>query len=381
MPKIEVPTSRVLPHSSRVEQGKARSDSETSAREVVLRFTDGFEAGQSASSLLDAPPLTVVAPDEAIQAARLLAKEKMEAIFFEAVKNDDLEELQFAFINGLHDVNCKDRHGLSLLHHCKSVEMAKWLVKHGAEVSNSKNSFAWTPLHSASSAELVGYFVEQGLSVWDRDRSGNTPLCLASDRSVAQAIVEQAIIDPDALAHEELEAMHPNMLRTTYVNQVVGRYSSPLQEAVKRANLAFVEGRDCENENKLIVYLLSLKAEAGVFSEWGRTPLQSSIELNNMPLVDILLRGGASPNDFKQNHLPAIFSTDDPILAKKLIDHGAKIEESYATYESLKGMTFRTPLEIARSEGRHEVADVIERELVKRKLDKELGGEKWFFVK
>lgn len=348
---------------------------------IKIVFPDGFDnplALQAERALMGTPPITVSRPE----AAKRESKLEYEKIFFEAVKLNNLEVLQWTFEAGIHDPNCKDKHGLTLLHHAKSPAVAAWLIEQGADVTQSENPFGYTPLHTAENALMVDFFVEQGLSPWEPDRSGQLPICHVEDAVTAKALVEQAIIDESFLASDEtLRAMPKEKLREMYVSQRSNVHTSPLTCATDKANFAFRTGAKATELNELVAYFLSLNADTCTFDEWGQSPLEASVSLGNCVLVDILLEGGASPNDFRVYHQPVLNKCKDPVMAQKLIDHGADLTSAYMVYGGLDGKTkTMTALQAAEANGHSEVADVIRKSLEQRKLKADLAGQKWFFV-
>ena len=338
--------------------------------EYTVVFPDGFEVGADAAAtkssvVLTPAPVQSKPDDEYVK------------VLFEAVKANNFQALKLVFVDGLHDINCKDKHGLGLLHHVQAPTMAKWLVERGAVVDESDNPFGYTPLHTAKNALMALFFLEHGISPWATDRSGQTPIYHAEDAVIAQALVEAAISDPEFLASDaELISMPDGALRAIYVNSRSRVHTSPLLSAVGRANNAFGDRakaakngdgeavaeyhRAMKESNALVTYLSSLKASDEVFDSWGECALGSAAKLGNRDLVEILCEAGASPDNFRAYHQPMIFDVKDPVVAQMLIDHGADITTAYMAYGGVDGKTSTyTAAEAAEAHGNTEVAAVI----------------------
>ena len=92
-------------------------------------------------------------------------------------------------------VNAKDEYGFTPLHGVVGehhFEMAEYLIAKGADVL-SKNDNGVTPLHLASSPEMVRILVKHGADLEAREDGGGTPLHLASENPEALDVMRELL--------------------------------------------------------------------------------------------------------------------------------------------------------------------------------------------
>jgi len=94
------------------------------------------------------------------------------AALFGAARKRNLKDATALLGNGA-DVNRVDKHGRTALMVAISIEIARLLTEHGAEIEVRDNN-GWTPLmHAAinNDADLIKFFAERGADLNAKDRS------------------------------------------------------------------------------------------------------------------------------------------------------------------------------------------------------------------
>ena len=128
-----------------------------------------------------------------------MSLEKLEffkELFVEAIKNEDLKELQKLIIIGFpianhinNQINQLYGTPLHLAAGRKNVEIVKLLIQHGAQIE-AKSGYEETPLHKAQDIEVFKFLIGSGAQIDAKDRSGNTPLHLAVIGNLARCNFE-----------------------------------------------------------------------------------------------------------------------------------------------------------------------------------------------
>lgn len=124
---------------------------------------------------------------------------------FLAARNGSLDEAQAAIDAGA-DVNARDEHGDTPLHHvaayANNPNFVKLLIAHGANV-NALNEHGSTPLHIIAYSDertmariaTAKALIDAGAGLVPRDDFGATPLHLAANKGnaeIAQLLIESA---------------------------------------------------------------------------------------------------------------------------------------------------------------------------------------------
>jgi len=114
---------------------------------------------------------------------------------YDAAVFGDFQEVDRLLAVDPRAVNAKDEYGFTPLHGVVGehhFEMAEYLITRGADVM-SKNDSGVTPLHLASSPEMVRILVRHGAKLEAREDGGGTPLHLASENPEALDVMRELL--------------------------------------------------------------------------------------------------------------------------------------------------------------------------------------------
>lgn len=177
------------------------------------------------------------------------------------------------------EVNARDEHGWTPLHHAASrdaVSILQLLLDKGADV-NSKTVEGATPLHVAAasgSLNTISLLLAKGVDINARDNSGRTPLHYAAAKG--------------SLATVKLLLKHkadPN------AKDAEGR--TPLQYAVERG------------ATRIVRCLIDAHADVNARDKYGKTPLDTAREKSYRKIAEHLARAASaktkSPQETKVN--------------------------------------------------------------------------------
>jgi ankyrin repeat protein/beta-lactamase regulating signal transducer with metallopeptidase domain len=262
----------------------------------------------------------------------------------------DLDRVRTLLEEGA-DVNAKDEFGCTPLHwaaRARSPEVARLLIKNGANVDAASGPDALTPfmaarqlpiieflisagadirsqenlskLHDACSVgdiELIKFLIDKGADINARNNRGATPLCAAAGGD-HQKVVE-LLLDEGA-----------------DINTRGRRGATPLWTAVRNFSKETAE------------FLIEKGANINTPDDRGVTPLDVAEQRGSTDMVELLQQHGAikgSPN------LLGIINSGDIEQVKLLISQGADI--------NVKNSNGLTPLYLASQEGRKDVVELL----------------------
>lgn len=196
------------------------------------------------------------------------------------------------------DVNHQDNEGNTALHMAQNVEIAKLLLKAGAD-KKLKNRLLDTPVWGAVSrgkADVVQYFLEKGCNVNAIDSFGNSMLfraVLLENESVVSALIQN----------------HANLDIKSYDG------ITPLILSVLKKH------------NRMTGTLLKAGANAHLADNKGNTPLIHALYTSNAPAVKMLLQYGANPNVYDSRGNPALIIAvaNTPELLPLFIQKGVNV--------------------------------------------------------
>lgn len=262
-----------------------------------------------------------------------------------AARNGQVKVATFLLDHGA-GINVAQRAGVTALHGAARAgnrTMVELLLSRGADV-NSKEVTGQTPLHIAANKgfqAVVEVLLANKVDVNAQDDSGNTPLHLAAD---GQMKIIQMLLAAGANPNVEnklgrtplsfaagsgsLEAVQAFLNAKADPNG--GKLDAPLLGAIYKQNAASAElllqaganpnavGRANWSDNNDINFLNSLE---------HITPIWVAVYLDKFPMVQLLLKFKADPNDSQSDGRPLLFSAlSDPDILGALLDAGGKVD-------------------------------------------------------
>lgn len=217
--------------------------------------------------------LLVLACGQTAQAMKR-PKEELNKALLKATQNNDGAEV-IRLINAGAYINCTDSMGSAPLIWASfigSVELAKLLIDHGADV-NTQNDHQ-TPLHLAcwrNSLELAKLFINHGANV-NCKKIGETPLHLTSHPELAQLLINHG----------------------ADINCKDSDGKTPLDQAC------------FDNNVELAKLLINHDANINLQSNDGSYPLHFACSNNNIELAKLLINHGADINGKDNNDRTAL---------------------------------------------------------------------------
>ena len=120
----------------------------------------------------------------------MYGKMSMDRSIYETVDSIKYRIVKLLLEKGVNVSIKDDRYKGSPLHWAGGPEVAKLLIKKGANVK-ARDRKGRTPLHVAIDPDITRLFLEKGANVKARDRKGRTPLHLANNLKVAKLLLEK----------------------------------------------------------------------------------------------------------------------------------------------------------------------------------------------
>ncbi|MBP5403979.1 MAG: ankyrin repeat domain-containing protein [Elusimicrobiaceae bacterium] len=213
------------------------------------------------------------------------------------------------------------------------VNLAKLLLKQGAQANSHADAFNQTPLHGASSRgplELVKLLVSNGADVNAINEDGTTPL-------------------RDAVQEDKLEIA--KFLLQQGANQTINqRYEFKNGSSSGDGETALFNASSAA----MAKLLIENGAQIAVVNKAGQSVLLNAINKRNPELVKVLLDNGAEVNKQDNKGTTALLSavrdswyTSDTEIVKLLLDRGAGV--------NIADKEGNTPLSLAKKETNSEV--------------------------
>jgi ankyrin repeat protein len=267
-----------------------------------------------------------------------------------AAKNRETAEL---LVNNGANVNAVSQKGLTPLSEAVSVgdvELARYLVGKGADVSHKLTNTKRTLLHYAGSAATAAYLLSLGIGVDTRDTWGYTPLHMAAD--MGNMDVAEFLINRGA----EMNAKITWFIRND--DYPIG--STPLDIAL-----------DNDPQSELVKYLEAKGAKTGrylpgklYFEDLGNVELElfRAARNGNISIIAKRIGSGADINA-KDNagwtplHWAAYFGRN--MTVRFMIKNGARVNERSAIFISKEYPAGQTPLDVAETAGKDETAKIL----------------------
>lgn len=275
--------------------------------------------------------------------------------FYRAIRDNDLNAVERLATN----VNEKDRRGSTPLMYAAgfgSLEAARILVAHGADV-NARNDFGATALMwAASDQEKVRFLVAHGADVNARSKMGKTPLLLAAANDGSSATVK-LLLEHGAILAVRDDGQSTPLLAAAYANDTATirllldrgaavdekdvHGTTPLINAAQNGNLKAVEwllarGADV---NAVTPEQTGGRVKNGPLALGAFTPLLLAAAYGGPDVIKALLDAGAriDAQDVRQmTPLMLAVASDhaDPRTVRLLLDRGADTRK-----RDLEGLT------------------------------------------
>lgn len=293
-------------------------------------------------------PVPAWALDSLSNAALAGDKAKLEALIAKGAKvkgEEGISALYWATIQGKYDAavvliehgadvnGSEPNYGVMPLHEAvwwpkddtafaqNKKKIAEFLIDHGADV-NAKGKSGTTPLHYASTKEMVALLINHGANV-NADAYGNTPIFDAISRNYSEAV----------------EALIAHGADVNYKSPANG---TPLHYAVS------------QNHKAIVKLLVEHGADLGAKDRDGETPLNIAVRNNSAELVTLLMANGNQLNTKPKNGLAELHwavSQGNKSMVDQLLVHGAQINaaDQYG----------RTPLHLAAEYKHEEIAKLL----------------------
>ncbi|MGA3265225.1 MAG: ankyrin repeat domain-containing protein [Verrucomicrobiota bacterium] len=290
---------------------------------------------------------------------------------FAAVQRNQLKVVQTLLAAGA-EVNLKDNQGQTVLNYAlgTSPEIFQALLTAGAN-PNTEDSDGRTLLSYAAergSPEEVKMLLDAKANPNVADHDGRTPLSFAAERGSPEMVkmlldakANPNVADKDGRTPLSHAAEHglPEMVKAILAAKAdpnAGTIDAPLLCAVDKNNLGCAELLLQANANAN-VYGLMHCPQGSYGSRWyheysavlrSATPLWLAIQKHQLPMVQLLLKYKADPDESRTDGRPLLFSElSDTNILEALLDAGAKVDAIDTTQITPNWMSDRTPLETA----------------------------------
>ena len=220
---------------------------------------------------------------------------------FDAIKNNNLEQLQKAINDGA-DVNKADNEGATPLYvaaYKGHLEVVQHLLENGADVNKSTNG-GFTPLYIAAQQgylEVVKLLLDNGAEINKANSNGDTPLYIAAYKGHLEVV--QLL-----LAKEGIK-----------VNKANNYGFTPIYIAAQEGYSEVVQ---------LLLAKEDIKVNAP--SKDGFTPLYIAAQQGYLEIVKLLLDNGAEINKANSNGTTPLYiaaKKGRPNIVRLLFDYGA----------------------------------------------------------
>lgn len=257
-------------------------------------------------------------------------------VLLEAAARNDVDEVRQMMVAGV-DPNMSNDDGLTALHQScidNSEEMMKLLISFGANV-NARDSEQWSPLHAAATCgqeNLCRILVQHGADLLSVNGDGNMPYDICEhettldyiEAEMAKRGITQEIIDKTRLVPEK--AMLADLKRLAEGGRSVefrGRNGeAPLHVA---ATNGFTE---------VTQFLLDHKASVMVTDEDLWQPIHCAAYWCQLPVVELLLRYGASLDVRTRNGETAIDVCGDADTKRRILALRKELEGNGRDFKS-----------------------------------------------
>jgi len=231
------------------------------------------------------------------------------------------------------------------------ASVAEVLLAAHADI-NAQNDHGITPLISAVESgqiKVIQMELDSGANVNLKDREGRTVLnyAIKTAPEIVQALLN-AKADPNT---QDSDGRTPLSYATEKDPQIVGlllaakaapnlgTLNTPLLCAIHTDNAATAESllKAGANPNAAgrTTYKVTINGSTYVGDTPPITPLYFAVSINRLPMVQLLLKYKADPNNSQTGEVPLFAALDKPDTAKTLLEAGANPEVTHASRDSI----------------------------------------------
>jgi len=210
-----------------------------------------------------------------------------------AVRNDDLKMIEL-LVKYKVNLVFHMKYGKSLMHEVKSVEVAKYLKDHGADLSPETN-FGDTPLFTVKDAKVAQFLIDNGADIEHKNERKETPILRDTSEEVQLVLINNGA---NIFAKDK------------YNNTVLHNIKSP----------------------KIISILIKKGADVNAKNMSNRRPLHQSMQ--NYEKAKLLLEAGANPNIFTKVNSSHSDADDDTPLHLAVIFKSVEIVKLLLEYDA-----------------------------------------------
>jgi len=255
----------------------------------------------------------------------LISCNDKENIILDAIYNNNINKLSELIENGL-DVNyrIKNRFNNTLLIESiisKNLNVTQFLLEHGANI-NMENGFNDTPLLIASNSrnlEMLNLLFKYPIDLEKQENTDSLPNAVSNNyKDIVKFLIknglnpnktnalEVAILEENIEMTKLLIDMGADIYATDCNNNTLLWQSVVVIKSIKMSDFLLKLGikQDCIIEDsvisncsdELIQLLIENGCKVNCYSKSGSSPLLSAVDKNNLRLVKLLLKNGASTN-------------------------------------------------------------------------------------
>ena len=196
-------------------------------------------------------------------------------------------------------INITDEDGWTPLHRlCRGwtpvdPELVRAMVRDGADV-NARDKKGETPLHLVTDRALAQALIDAGADITARERFSYTPLhiaCMDDKEEIIECLIH-AKADVNALGDDGVTPLH--LARSAAAVKLLVQNGADLNAQNKEGDTALmVRAANSNSDVILIQALLDAGADPNIKNKWGKTALQYAQEKKTDDIIKILQEHGA----------------------------------------------------------------------------------------
>lgn len=238
----------------------------------------------------------------------------------QAVARDDVGIVSTLVAAGA-DVNKTDVQGQTAIFSATGKDMAKWLISHGARI-NVVDKEGNTPLHCVSSCscspEMIAFYVAAGVDINAVNNKGETPLCrMTRDAAYDDESISYSSISVSELRKKCLDKVKEFVRLGGKIDILNADGMSPIHYAAQGPS------------PELLEFFIARRADVNLKTKDGLTPLFCAAISECPENMDILVKAGAdikgqlAPDGLTPLHLASAAMC--AVNVKKLVAYGVNV--------------------------------------------------------